>query len=105
MDENLAHCSYEAGLLEQPDQTPPDNMWIMTDEPLTAPNEPTDITISFQQGIPIKLVTPQRTFTESVQLFKELNRIGKIHGTQSVLNDLGFIAKFSFELLRFVLTI
>ena len=81
MDENLAHCSYEAGLLEEPDQTPPDDMWTMTNDPLTAPNEPTDITISFEQGIPIKLVTPQKTFTESVQLFKELNRIGKIHGT------------------------
>ncbi|MCJ1471642.1 hypothetical protein MMC13_000282 [Lambiella insularis] len=80
MDENLAHCSYEAGLLEQPDQTPPEDMWTMTNDPLTAPNEPTDITISFLQGIPIKLVTPQKTFTESVQLFKELNRIGKIHG-------------------------
>ena len=81
MDENLSHCSYEAGLLEEPDQTPPDDMWTMTNDPLTAPDEPTDITISFQKGIPIKVVTPQKTFTESVQLFKELNRIGKIHGT------------------------
>ena len=105
MDENLAHCSYEAGILEQPDQTPPDDMWVMTNNPLTAPNEPTDITISFQQGIPIKLVTPQKTFTESVQLFKELNRIGKIHGMQSIPSDLGIIAKLSFELLIFVMTI
>ena len=80
MDENLAHCSYEAGILEDPNQTPPKDMWIMTDDPLTAPNEPTDITISFQKGIPTKLVTPQKTFTDSVQLFKELNRIGKVHG-------------------------
>ncbi|KAI9866239.1 MAG: Adenylosuccinate synthetase [Trichoglossum hirsutum] len=80
MDENLAHCSYEAGILEDPNQTPPDDMWIMTDDPLKAPNEPTDITINFQKGIPTKLVTPQMTFTDSVQLFKELNRIGKVHG-------------------------
>ena len=59
----------------------------MTNDPLTAPNEPTDVTISFQHGIPIKLATPQKTFTESVQLFKELNRIGKIHGTCFILND------------------
>ena len=81
MDDNLSHTSYEGGLLEQPDKTPPDDMWTMTNDPLTAPDESTDITISFQKGIPIKLVTPQKTFTESVQLFKELNRIGKIHGT------------------------
>ena len=80
-DANLAHCSYEAGILEDPNQTPPNDMWTMTDDPLKAPNEPTDITISFQKGIPAKLVTPQKTFTDSVQLFKELNRIGKVHGT------------------------
>lgn len=80
MDANLAHCSYEAGILEDPNQTPPDDMWTMTDNPLKAPNEPTDIIISFQKGIPTKLVTPQKTFTDSVQLFKELNRIGKVHG-------------------------
>ncbi len=81
MDANLAHCSYEAGILEDPNQTPPNDMWTMTDDPLKAPNEPADITISFQKGIPTKLVTPQKTFTDSVQLFKELNRIGKVHGT------------------------
>ena len=54
---------------------------MMTKDPLTAPDEPTDIIISFEKGIPIKLVTPQKTFTGSVQLFRELNRIGKIHGT------------------------
>jgi argininosuccinate synthase len=80
MDANLAHCSYEAGVLENPNQSPPNDMWTMTDDPLKAPNEPTDITISFQKGIPTKLVTPQKTFTDSVQLFKELNRIGKVHG-------------------------
>lgn len=81
MDANLAHCSYEAGVLEDPNHTPPNDMWTMTDDPLKAPNEPTDITISFQKEIPTKLVTPQKTFTDSVQLFKELNRIGKVHGT------------------------
>ncbi|OAX77609.1 argininosuccinate synthase [Emergomyces africanus] len=81
MDANLAHCSYEAGILEDPDQTPPDDMWIMTDDPRNAPNEPTDITITFEKGIPTKLVTPQKTLTDSVELFKELNYIGKVHGT------------------------
>ena len=81
MDANIAHCSYEAGILEDPNQTPPNDMWTMTDDPLKAPNEPTDITVSFQKGIPTKLVTPQKTSTDSVELFKELNHIGKVHGT------------------------
>lgn len=76
MHVNLAHCSYEAGILEDPNQTPVDDMWTMTDDSLKTPN----ITISFGKGIPVKLVTPQRTFTDSVQLFKELNRIGKVNG-------------------------
>lgn len=27
MDDNLAHCSYESGQLEDPSQPPPDDMW------------------------------------------------------------------------------
>ncbi|EXJ67475.1 argininosuccinate synthase [Cladophialophora psammophila CBS 110553] len=80
MDANLAHCSYEAGILEDPNQEPPSDMWTMTEDPLKAPNEPTNITISFEKGVPTKVVTPQGTFTDSVQLFKELNRVGKVHG-------------------------
>jgi argininosuccinate synthase len=80
MDANLAHCSYEAGILEDPDQTPPDDMWTMTADPIKAPNEPLDITISFEKGIPVKVVTPDKTYTDSVELFKALNKIGFVHG-------------------------
>ena len=55
-------------------------MWVMTDDPREAPNEPTDITIHFEKGIPTKLVTPQGEHTDSVDLFSTLNKIGKIHG-------------------------
>jgi argininosuccinate synthase len=55
-------------------------MWVMTDDPRNAPNEPTDITIHFDKGIPSKLVTQKGTLTESVALFNELNSIGKVHG-------------------------
>jgi len=79
-DENMAHCSYEAGILEDPAHPPPDDMWVMTDDPREAPNEPTDITIHFEKGIPTKLVTPQGEHTDSVDLFSTLNKIGKIHG-------------------------
>jgi argininosuccinate synthase len=27
MDDNLTHCSYESGQLEDPSQPPPDDMW------------------------------------------------------------------------------
>lgn len=80
MDANLAHCSYEAGILEDPDQSPPDDMWTMTDSPLNAPNEPTDITIHFEKGLPVKVVTPEKTYTDSVELFVALNKLGYTHG-------------------------
>ncbi|KAF2192992.1 argininosuccinate synthase [Zopfia rhizophila CBS 207.26] len=68
MDANLAHCSYEAGILEDPDQSPSDDMWSMADSPLNAPNDPTDITIHFEEGILVKVVTPEKTYTDSVEL-------------------------------------
>lgn len=80
IDANLAHCSYEAGILENPDQTPPEDMWTMTDDPLKAPNTPVDITISFEKGIPTKVVAPEGTYTDSVELFTQLNKIGRVHG-------------------------
>lgn len=82
MDANLAHCSYEAGVLEDPDHTPSDDMWTMTDNPETAPNKPEDINITFEKGIPVKLTTlvDGKTYTESVELFTKLNALGKTHG-------------------------
>lgn len=96
MDANLAHCSYEAGtaqntltinflltcpgILEDPNVSPPDDMWTMTQSPLVAPDKPTDITIHFEKGIPSKLVTPDKTYTDSVELFVALNKLGHMHG-------------------------
>jgi hypothetical protein len=50
-------------------------MWTMTQSPLNAPNEPTDITVHFEKGIPSKLVTPEKTYTDSVELFTALNKL------------------------------
>lgn len=36
-DENLAHISFEAGILEDPDTTPPKDMWKLTVDPTDAP--------------------------------------------------------------------
>lgn len=70
----------KSGILEDPDVSPPDDMWTMTDSPLNAPNEPTDITVYFEKGIPVKVVTPEKTYTDSVELFVALNKLGFTHG-------------------------
>ncbi|GAB0138132.1 hypothetical protein EsDP_00006376 [Epichloe bromicola] len=80
MDDNLAHCSYEAGMLEDPNVTPPEDMWTRTVSPLKAPDTPLDITVHFNKGLPIKVITPQKTVTESLELFNLLNALGKEHG-------------------------
>ncbi|UQC87874.1 argininosuccinate synthase [Colletotrichum lupini] len=68
-----------AGMLEDPDVTPPEDMWTKTVSPLKAPDTPLDITIHFDKGIPVKVVTPQQTATDDVELFALLTAIGKEH--------------------------
>ncbi|TIC91876.1 Argininosuccinate synthase [Colletotrichum higginsianum] len=53
MDDNFTHCSYEAGMLE--------DMWANTVSPLKAPDVPLDITIHFEKGLPVKVITPEQT--------------------------------------------
>ncbi len=85
MDANAAHCSYEAGILEDPNQTPPSDMWTMTADPLTAPNEPTDITIHFEKGLPVKVIAPGKEYTNPVELFEALNKLGYTHGVGRIV--------------------
>jgi argininosuccinate synthase len=81
MDENLAHCSYEAGILEDPNVTPPEDMWKLTVDPLKAPNTPEDFTLFFQKGLPVKLITSKgESITDPVKLFLEANAIARRHG-------------------------
>jgi argininosuccinate synthase len=81
MDENLVHCSYEAGILEKPDLEPPKGVWKVTVDPTEAPDKPYRFTIYFDKGIPVKVVTEdKKQETESVKLFKLLNKIGHDNG-------------------------
>ncbi|CAG8973990.1 hypothetical protein HYALB_00011568 [Hymenoscyphus albidus] len=85
MDENLAHCSYEAGILEDPDVTAPADMWKLTVDPLNAPEKPEDFTLVFEKGLPKKLITADgKTVTDSVELFLEANAIARRHGVGRV---------------------
>ena len=80
-DENMAHCSYEAGILEDPNLTPPKDMWKLTVDPLDAPDKPEDFTIHFEKGLPISLETEDgKSVTDSVELFLTANAIARRHG-------------------------
>ena len=85
MDENMAHCSYEAGILEDPNVTPPEDMWKLTVDPTKAPDAPEDFTIHFKKGLPVKLDYENgKSVTEPVELFLTANAIARRHGVGRV---------------------
>lgn len=80
-DENLAHISFEAGILEDPDTTPPKDMWKLTVDPEDAPNTPENFTVFFENGLPSKLVYDNgKEVTEPVELFLTANKIARRNG-------------------------
>lgn len=81
-DENLFHISYEAGILEDPNITPPADMWKLTTAPENAPNDPETITIEFQRGLPVRVTVPsdKKVYTDGVEIFLALNALGRKHG-------------------------
>ncbi|KAL9529652.1 Argininosuccinate synthase [Sphaerulina musiva] len=82
MDENLAHCSYEAGILEDPNTEAPADMWKLTADPTKAPDSPEDFTLTFEKGLPVKLEYEggKKSVTDPVELFLTANAIARKHG-------------------------
>ncbi|KAG9128257.1 argininosuccinate synthetase [Ceratobasidium sp. 392] len=79
-DENLFHISYEAGILEDPNTTPPADMWKLTASPENAPSEPEPISIEFKTGLPVKVTHGNKTYTDAVEIFLALNALARKHG-------------------------
>lgn len=84
-DENLFHISYEAGILEDPNTTPPADMWKLTKSPEDAPSEPERVSIEFKAGLPVKVVfgdasNPTSTHTDGVDIFLALNAAARRNG-------------------------
>ncbi|KAI9901425.1 hypothetical protein N3K66_003242 [Trichothecium roseum] len=80
MDDNIIHCSYEAGILEQTELEPPKDMWKRTVDPMDAPDKPTPFTVHFEQGVPVKLEVDGNVITGSLEIFKAANEIGRANG-------------------------
>ena len=79
-DENLFHISYEAGILEDPNTTPPSDMWKLTSSLDNAPTSPELISIEFKAGLPVKVTEGSETHTDAVDIFLVLNSLGRKHG-------------------------
>jgi argininosuccinate synthase len=76
------HCSYEAGILEDPDHTPPEDMWGLIKSPEAAPDTPEKIVITFTTGIPtkVKIGSSGKEVTDAVEIFDTLNLLAREHG-------------------------
>ncbi|MBF0225604.1 MAG: argininosuccinate synthase [Desulfobacterales bacterium] len=76
-DRNLLHISYEGGILEDPWNAPPEDMFQLTVSPKVAPNEEEVIEINFIDGNPVAVNGKELS---PANLIKELNVIGGRHG-------------------------
>jgi len=79
-DENLFHISYEAGILEDPNTTPPADMWKLTSSLEDAPGTPESLSIEFKTGLPVKVTVGSATYEDPVEIFLALNALGRKHG-------------------------
>lgn len=77
MDMNLFHISYEGGILEDPWEAPPEEMFQLTVSPERAPDKPRIVDLEYEQGNPVavdgKRLSPAK-------LLAHLNRLGGEHG-------------------------
>ncbi len=80
-DRNLFHISFEGGILEDPWQAPPEEMFVLSVSPEKAPDRPTDVEIDFQDGIPTAV--NGKTLSPAA-LLAELNRLGGKNGVGRV---------------------
>ncbi|MGH7570132.1 MAG: argininosuccinate synthase [Gemmatimonadales bacterium] len=76
-DRNLWHCSHEGGILEDPSHEAPDHIFVMTDDPLRAPDTPAVVEIGFEEGTPVSV---DHVPLGPVELLETLNDVAGEHG-------------------------
>ena len=76
-DANLLHTSSEGKVLEDPWDEVPDYVYSRTDDPVTAPDVPEEITIDFERG---DAVAVNGEGMSPATLLAKLNEMGKRHG-------------------------
>jgi argininosuccinate synthase len=76
-DRNLMHVSYEGGILEDPWNEPPENIFQLTVSPEQADSKPEYLEISFDKGEPVAL---NGKALNPVTMLETLNQLGGKHG-------------------------
>lgn len=81
IDENMWGRSIETGILEDPWQEPPADVYLWTKSAAEAPADPRYVEIGFEKGLPVSL---DGKAIGAVALVKELNSIAGEHGVGRV---------------------
>lgn len=77
MDQNLWHLSHEGGVLEDPGNAPPDDLYLLTVPPERAPDHPAYVELEFERGVPTRL---DGALVDPVTLVERLNAVGGANG-------------------------
>lgn len=82
MDANIMHISYESGILEDPSQVAPEELYMMTKSPQSGPETPTRLDIVFNKGVPVRCAESStgKTLEQPLDILQYLNQIGGEHG-------------------------
>ena len=81
IDQNIMHASYEGGILEDPWEAPPEDIFLLSVAPQQAPDDPTEMVIDFEAGIPVKV---NDKAMGPVEILQELNRVAGANGVGRV---------------------
>jgi argininosuccinate synthase len=76
-DRNLWHISHEGGVLEDPSQAPPKDLFLLTTDPADAPDAAEIVTIGFERGTPVSI---NGEVLDPVALLMLLNQVAGRHG-------------------------
>jgi len=81
IDRNILHCSFEGGILEDPWRSPEEEMFLLTQSPEKAPDEPVELLINFEKG---NAVAIDGETLSPAALLGRLNKLGATHGVGRV---------------------
>ncbi|WP_172327726.1 argininosuccinate synthase [Mangrovicoccus sp. HB161399] len=77
VDANLLHTSSEGKVLENPAEEAPDYVYQRTESPLTAPDAPQYIEITFEKGDAVAIDGVEMS---PATILTKLNELGRVHG-------------------------
>ena len=80
-DENIWHISHEGGNLENPWNEHKPDIHVLSKTPEDAPDEPTYVEISFEQGVPVAINDEEMG---PVELLIALNKLGSENGIGTI---------------------